>query len=81
MEIREDLLNCRVDNFKMIVKGTECNDFNITTAARAPAEHRRSCQRYAGTNKGFLFPESQIKIINTIRSRVSGVPGLTSSTK
>lgn len=63
VEIGEDLLNCRVDNFKMVVKTAEYNNLHSITAARPQAEHRLSCQCYAWNCKSFLFPESQIKII------------------
>lgn len=79
VEIGEDLLSCRVDNFEMIAKTPEYNNLNSVAAARAHAEHRLSCQHYAWSYKGFLFAGSQIKIIQTISSRTSGVPGLARS--
>lgn len=63
VEIGEDLLNCRVDKFKMVVTRAEYNNLNSVTAARPQAERTLSCQYCAWNCKGLLFPESQIKII------------------
>lgn len=55
LEIGEDFLNCRVDNFEMIVKTAECNNLNSTQAHHKQHTDCHASIMHGTKKKAFCF--------------------------